>query len=219
MLYVVATPIGNLGDTTERARQCLRAAQYIVCEDTRHSKILLQSISVTSELISLHAHSSQSQYNRIVQLLQDGKDIALITDAGTPGISDPGSQLIARVHQLKIPVSPIPGPSSLTAALSVSGLPAEQFIFYGFLPKKKGRSTLLTALQTEKKTTVFFESPFRVKETIQEFHDILGPNRTICICRELTKKFESIWVGSLERAVKCKIVSKGEFVLVLEGKV
>ncbi len=218
MLYIVATPIGNLSDITERAKEILTTVSYVACEDTRHSRILMDKIGGKAQLVALHAHSSDREIDRLISLLQQGVDVALITDAGTPGISDPGGLLVERAHLASIPVSPIPGASSVAAALSVCGFPADQFIFYGFLPKKKGRHTLLQSLITQKMTTVFFESPERIQRTLQDFGSILEGERRICICRELTKHYEEVWVGTLHEALSREMVTKGEFVIVLEGK-
>ncbi len=217
MLYVVATPIGNLADISGRAAATLQAVDYIACEDTRHSKLLLQHIGVFAPTISFHAHSNDHRISELIAKMQAGKKVALISDAGTPGLSDPGGLLVKAAHAHGVTVEAIPGPSAVVAALSVSGMSADQFIFYGFLPKKKGRQTLLTALKTEPKTTVFFESPHRILKTLADFRAILGGDRTICVCRELTKQFEEVLVGSLDQMCAEPVREQGEFVLVLEG--
>lgn len=217
MLYIVATPIGNLGDLTERAKSVLCSVPLVLCEDTRHSRKLLDTIGSQARTDSFHAHTNPTKLESVLSQLTSGLDIALITDAGTPGISDPGAVLVDLAHQNGIPVSPIPGPSSVTAALSVCGFSSDHFIFYGFLPKKKGRQTLITSLLDQKMTSVFFESPERFHKTVADFNAILGNERRICICRELTKRFEEVWVGALGEALQRDMLAKGEFVLVVEG--
>jgi len=217
MLYVVATPIGNLKDISERAREVLRTVDFVACEDTRHSAILLREIGSSVKTISFHAHSEDAKLQGILEYLKNGQDVALITDAGTPGIADPGGVLVEEALKLEISVSPIPGASSVMAALSVSGMSADQFVFLGFLPKKKGRETLFKSLIDEKKTAVLFESPNRIKKTILDLNRFLEGDRRICICRELTKKFEEIWSGTLAEACNEDVREQGEFVLVLKG--
>lgn len=217
MLYVVGTPIGNLKDISERAREVLKSVNIVACEDTRHSAILLREIGSDVKTISFHAHSQDLKLRSIINLLLEGKDVALISDAGTPGVADPGGVLVEEALKSGVIVSPIPGASSVIAALSVSGMTADQFRFLGFLPKKKGRETLFKSLIDEKMTSVFFESPNRIKKSVADLNRFLDGNRHICVCRELTKKFEEIWVGTLLEAGESSIREQGEFVIVLEG--
>lgn len=233
-LYIVGTPIGNLADISERALQVLRSVDVIACEDTRHTKILLDRYEIETPTVSYHQHSSLQKIDYLVTELVNGKDVALVTDAGTPGISDPGGVLVSAVYEknktLRDPITvvPIPGPSSVMAALSASGFPADTFLFLGFMPKKKGRQTMLTVLFSQPKglraeTVVFFESPLRIKSTLNELlhykNDVDKSGKmsvNICLCRELTKKFEEIWRGSLDEAVSVNDMNeKGEYVVVL----
>lgn len=218
MLYVVSTPIGNLEDISERAKNVLKSVSCVACEDTRHSQKLLKSIESNVQTVSFHAHSRQDKLLQLIESLSRGKDIALISDAGTPGISDPGGVLVEMAHREGIKVVPIPGPSSVTAALSASGFPADQFIFLGFWPKKKGRQTLLKTLIKEEKTVVFFESPQRIKKTLTDLAQVLGSDRKVCLCRELTKKFEDIHVGPLSEFINGEVRDQGEFVVVIRGR-
>lgn len=217
MLYVVATPIGNLTDISERAKEILCGVKYIACEDTRHSKVLLNRIGSNASTISFHAHSKQLKFDRIIDLLISGEDVALITDAGTPAISDPGGMLVEKARIAKIIVIPIPGVSSVITALSVSGFNADQFVFYGYLPKKKGRQTLYREILMQKKTSVLFESPHRITKTLGELRDILGSDKRVSISRELTKAFEETIWGRLEDIDIQSIKPQGEFVIVIEG--
>ncbi|MFA6082547.1 MAG: 16S rRNA (cytidine(1402)-2'-O)-methyltransferase [Patescibacteria group bacterium] len=217
MLYVVATPIGNLEDITDRARRILTSVSYIACEDPNHSRILLQKIGSVAKTIALNAHSKSPKVDQVISLLLAGNDVAYITDAGTPGISDPGGILVEAAHNKEIEVCPIPGPSAVACALSVCGFCADQFIFYGYIPKKKGRQTFWLKLQNQKITAVMFESPDRIAKTLAEIRATIKPDRRVCICRELTKQFEQIWRGTIAQIESAKIMAKGEFVIVLEG--
>lgn len=218
MLTVVATPIGNLSDLSERAIQTLREAEYIACEDTRHSKGMLDKLGVTAKLVSFHAHSEDKRLEELLRLLEKGARVALISDAGTPNVSDPGGVLVEEAHKRGIVVCPIPGPSSVIAALSVCGFTADQFVFIGYLPKKKGKQTATRQLHDEKRTTIFFESPMRIRRTFSDLSDILDGERRVCVCRELTKQFEEVWVGSVTEALKKEWREQGEYVLAVEGK-
>ena len=217
MLYVVATPIGNLSDLTTRAHEILKTVDYIACEDTRHSGEMLKKIGTNAKLISFHVHSWQDRVDHIVSLLLNGSKVALITDAGTPGISDPGAVLVHLAHQHNITVSPIPGPSAVVAALSVSGFDTDRFRFIGFLPKKKGRQTMLKEIAQANEPVVLFESPHRIAQTLKDFGDILEATRKICICREMTKQFEEVLVGSISELIGRTIRAQGEFVLVVNA--
>lgn len=221
ILYVVATPIGHLGDLSDRARQVLSAVRFIACEDTRHSAILLQRYNITTPVVSFHAHSSPAKVQQLIERLLAGESAAYISDAGTPGISDPGGVLVAAAHMQGIVAVPIPGPSAVIAALSVSGLPAERFRFLGYFPRKKGRETLLHQLPDEEDTVVFYESPFRVLRTLADLRRALGDNRQAFVARELTKQFEELLPGTLAEVtenLKSKTSIKGEFVIVVAGK-
>jgi len=219
-IYIVGTPIGNLEDITFRAVETLQKVDFVLAEDTRKTKVLLDRYKIKKPIISYHQHSKLTKLEYIIELLKSGKDLALVTDAGTPGISDPGNYLLEKVWEekdkgLDVEIVPIPGASSLTSILSVCGFPTDDFLFLGFLPKKKGRQTLFEKLKKEKTTIVFFESPHRIEKTLGELEKYLG-NIEIVIGRELTKKFEEIVrvrIGDL------KIKNhKGEFVVVLNNR-
>ncbi len=220
ILYIVATPIGNLDDITIRALEILKKVDYILCEDTRKTKVLLDHYKIDKKLISYHQHSKITKIDYIVNSLTEGKNLALVSDAGTPGISDPGRKLVEAVEKInKIKIVPIPGPSAIITALSVSGLNTDKFVFLGFLPTKKGRETIFREIAEEEKTVVFYESVHRILKTLESLN--VG-NRKVVVCRELTKMFEEIIRGSSEDALnyfennKDKI--KGEFVVIIEGK-
>jgi 16S rRNA (cytidine1402-2'-O)-methyltransferase len=216
MLYIVSTPIGNLEDITLRAIRILKEVDYITAEDTRHSKILLNKYEISTPLLSYHSYSSQTKLEKIIGLLKQGKSVALISDAGTPGISDPAYALIKHAIQEGIEIIPIPGPSSLLAALVMSGLPMNRFLYLGFLPLKKGRQKLLKSLAQEARTIVLFESPHRLLKTLNQLHEHLG-NRQIAICREITKIYEQALRVTVSEAIThfTKTKPKGEFVLVI----
>jgi len=218
MLYIVSTPIGNLEDMTLRAIRTLKEADYITAEDTRHTQKLLQKYEIKTPTMSFHSYSSDSKLEKIVDLLKEGKEVALVSDAGTPGISDPAYSLIRRAIEENIRVVPIPGASSMLAAIVSSGLPMDKFLYLGFLPLKKGRQTLLKSLQDEKRTLVIFESPHRLIRTLKELKEYLG-DREIAVCRELTKIYEEILRMTLSEASDHfdKKPPKGEFVLVVRG--
>lgn len=222
---MVATPIGNLGDISVRATQVLHDVDVIAAEDTRHTRGLLNHLGVsTPRLLSLHEHNETRQLPGLVRLLQSGGAVALVSDAGTPLISDPGYRLVSKAGELDIPVIAVPGPSAVTAALSISGLPTDRFVFEGFLPARaQARRTRLQSLSSESRTLVFFESPKRVLDALGDIADIFGDDRPIALCRELTKRFESVQrapAGELSaqlRNLPGKV--KGEIVLVVEGVV
>ncbi|MCL5094265.1 MAG: 16S rRNA (cytidine(1402)-2'-O)-methyltransferase [Patescibacteria group bacterium] len=215
-LYVVGTPIGNLGDITLRALETLKNVDYIACEDTRITIKLLNHFDIKKPLISYYQHSKLSKIDYLIGLLKEGKDIALVTDAGTPGISDPGGVLIAEAVKNNIKIIPNPGPNAAISALSISGFPTDEFLFLGFLPKKKGRQTLLNSLRNEKRTIAFYESPERIKRTLNDLLEFLG-DRGVVVCRELTKMFEEIYRGKVSQVLP-KIKEKGEFVVVLSAR-
>ena len=228
MLYIVAAPIGNLKDITFRAVEVLKNSEIILCEDTRVSKNLLNYYQIKKPLLSYHQHSSPKKVEKIISLLKEGKTISLICDAGTPGIADPAGKLIEEITKKapQIEIKPIPGPSALTTALSAAGLPANQFVFFGFLPKRKKRkATLEKILTKEEKTIVFYESPFRIIKTLSEMEKIdkeSNLNHQTIVFKELTKKFEKTWRGNSIKEVLEKINKenkiKGEFVIVLKKR-
>lgn len=219
-LYIVATPIGNLGDISERAREVLQRVDVIACEDTRVTKRLLVKYNISTSTVSYHQHSKITKVDYIVGLLESGKSVALVSDAGTPGISDPGSKLVAAVYEKSGQVVAVPGPSAVTAALSVSGLPTDRFTFLGFAPTKKGREKFFTQVAEAKITTVFYESPYRILKTLEQLGDLLDPERTVVVCRELTKMFESVYRGSVREVTEQLEADKvkGEFVVIIGKK-
>lgn len=222
MLYLVATPIGNLEDITLRALRILKEVDLIAAEDTRVTKILLDRYEIKKPLISYHEHSRLRKVDYLVEQLKAGKNIALVSDAGTPSISDPGGFLVEKAYEAGISVIPIPGPSALTTAVSICGFPADRFLFLGFLPKKKGRQSLLKNLGkrefSEIKMFVFYESPGRILRTLEDLKNFLG-DKEIMIGRELTKKFEEILRGTISEAIVHFKEEKlrGEFVLCLKN--
>ncbi len=218
MLYIVSTPIGNLEDITLRALRTLKEVDYIAAEDTRQTQKILNKYEIKTKTISFHSYSSDEKLNKIIEILNEGKNVALVSDAGTPGISDPAYSLVKKAIQEGITVSPIPGPSSLLAALVMSGLPMDKFLYLGFLPLKKGRQTLLKELAEEKRTLVIFESPHRILKTLENLKEYLG-NREIAVCREITKIYEEAVRGTIEQAIEefTNKKPKGEFVLVVKG--
>jgi 16S rRNA (cytidine1402-2'-O)-methyltransferase len=221
-LFVVATPIGNLEDLSPRARQTLAEVDLIAAEDTRHTGRLLSHLGVKTRQFALHDHNEQQAAQALIKDLKDGKSVALVSDAGTPLLSDPGYRLVQSAHSNGIPVSPIAGPSSLTAALSVAGLPTDRFCFEGFTPSKRGsRQKFLRELAQESRTMVFFESVHRISATLSDMVDAFGVDRPAFIGRELTKLHEQCvlaTLGELARQVDAdSIVTKGEFVIVVGG--
>ncbi len=222
ILYVVATPIGNLGDISLRAKEVLASVELVAAEDTRHSRKLLTRLGLQRKLISLHEHNEIARIPKIIQLLVDGHCVALISDAGTPLISDPGYQLLKAVREQGLQAVPVPGPSALTAALSIAGLPTDRFVFEGFLPAKSGaRARHLKLLLAEPRTMVFFEAPHRLIKVLDDMVQILGGERPACVARELTKKFETVYYGTLDelatRAKRESDMSRGELVIVISG--
>jgi len=215
-LFVVATPIGNLEDITERAIRTLKEADLIAAEDTRQTKKLLQKYAITTPLRALHQHSRPGQIERITRELLDGKNIALVSDAGTPNLADPGGQLVAAARKHNIPVVPLPGASAVTTIISVAGIPMDSFMFVGWLPKKRGRVSLWRELQQLEVPVILFESPHRVNKTLREIKDHLG-NRRLIIGRELTKIHEEVLDLSAEEALQHFQLHppRGEFVIII----
>jgi 16S rRNA (cytidine1402-2'-O)-methyltransferase len=219
MLSIVSTPIGNLEDITLRAMRILREADYIACEDTRVTGQLLgyYDIPNNGRLMSFHSHSGFSKVDKIIELLHEGKHIALVSDAGTPGISDPGYVLIRRAIEEGIVVTPIPGASAVLSALVSSGIDCHQYLYLGFLPVKKGRQTMLKSLVNKEYTVVVYESVHRIEKTLQELGEYLGEDHHIVVGREITKKFEEFKRGTIREVreyYKGEGKVKGEFVLV-----
>ncbi|MBT7690266.1 MAG: 16S rRNA (cytidine(1402)-2'-O)-methyltransferase, partial [Nitrosomonadales bacterium] len=193
-LYIVGTPIGNLDDITSRAIEILNSVDLIACEDTRHSKHLLSKFSINKKLISLHQHNEEGKSSFLIKEIQNGKKIAYISDAGTPGISDPGAYLVKKALEAKIKVVPIPGASSITAAFSVAGITSTQFKFYGFLPNTDSRSKkVIKQFYESQFTSVFFVSPHRILKTLELLEGVYGANQNIFIGRELTKLYETVY--------------------------
>lgn len=221
-LYIVATPIGNLGDISQRAIDVLTQVDVIACEDTRHTGRLLSAFSIKNKTMSLHDHNERQRQDQVATLLQEGKTIALVSDAGTPLISDPGFHLVRHCRSLGLNVSPIPGACAAISALSVAGLPTDRFTFEGFLPSKSGaRQATLTALADEPRTMVFYDAPRRAIDTVQDIVATLGGERYIVIARELTKTFETIHSDTAENFLAWLEEDanqlKGEMVLIIEG--
>jgi 16S rRNA (cytidine1402-2'-O)-methyltransferase len=221
-LYVVATPIGNLGDISQRAIEVLSSVDVIAAEDTRHTGKLLSEFSISSKLVALHDHNEDRSTASIIKMMEDGQSIAIVSDAGTPLISDPGYHLVNQCLSSGFDVVAVPGPSSVTAALSIAGIPTNRFSFEGFVPAKNvARREFLSNLKFETRTQVFFESPHRINETLQALTEIIGPERQLSLCRELTKTFEQVVLGTVGeisgRVGSGDIPSRGEFVLVLRG--
>jgi len=217
-LYIVSTPIGNLADISYRAIHILNNVDLIAAEDTRVTSRLLNFYEIKTKSIPYHSYNQKNQTPKLINKLKNNKTIALVSDAGTPGISDPAYELVRNCVQEKIKIIPIPGASAMLAALVVSGLPTNRFVFEGFLPLKKGRQTRLTELKDEKRTLVFYESPHRVLKTVTQFLEFFG-NRQCQMGREITKKFEEFFRGSLEELIsylESKKI-KGEIVLIVEG--
>ncbi|MGY0634096.1 16S rRNA (cytidine(1402)-2'-O)-methyltransferase [Luteimonas sp. A478] len=221
-LFIVATPIGNLEDLSPRAQRTLAGVAAVCAEDTRHTRRLLSHFGIEAELVALHEHNEQSLAARLVQRLEAGESLALVSDAGTPLVSDPGFRLVAAARAAGVKVSPVPGPSALIAALSVAGLPSDRFAFEGFLPAKPGaRRERLQKLAGEPRTLLFYESSHRIADALEDMAAAFGSARRAVLARELTKLFETVLDGSLEelhqRVLADADQRKGEFVLVVEG--
>ena len=221
-LYIVATPIGNLGDISQRAIDILKQVDLIAAEDTRHSKILLNHFAISTNVSAYHEHNEKQVTEKLIQELINGKSIALISDAGTPLINDPGYKLVTAAHDKLVKVVPIPGVSAVITALSVSGLSVNRFSFEGYLPAKvEARRKHLQSIANETRTLVFYEAPHRIVEVIKEMQEIFGDERRVTIARELTKQFEQVVRDKLsvigEKLKDGTIKIKGEFVVIVEG--
>lgn len=220
MLYIVATPIGNLGDVTQRALEVLRSVDVIACEDTRHTRKLLFHYEITKPLVSYYEHNKISKGQYLLQLLHNDKNVALVSDSGTPGISDPGFHIVRLALENGIKVIPLPGPSAITAALSVSGIPADRFIFQGFLPQKNGaRKKLLQKLRSYKKAIVLYESPYRIQKLLGQIQEVFG-DVELAVVREISKKFEEIINSRVTNLIShfSKNRARGEFVIIINTK-
>jgi 16S rRNA (cytidine1402-2'-O)-methyltransferase len=218
-LILVPTPIGNLEDITLRAISILKSTEIILAEDTRVSSKLMKHLGIEKKLTSHHKFNEHKTINSLITKLQQGNDIAMISDAGTPGISDPGFLLVRACVENNIKVECLPGPTALIPALAVSGLPTEKFVFEGFLPQKKGRQTRLKLLADELRTMIFYESPYRLVKALTQFAEFFGEQRNACVCREITKMFEETKRGTVTELIKyyTEHPPKGEIVIVVEG--
>ncbi len=219
-LFIVATPIGNRSDITLRAIETLKSVDFIMAEDPRHSQKLLPHYGIETPLTSFYAQTSETRINQLLDRVQQGETAAYISDAGTPGISDPGVRLVSRCRERGIAVVPIPGVSALTTLVSVSGIRSDSFVFLGFLPHKKGRQTILKTIGESDMTHVFYESVHRFPRLLEELSDHIDSKRRIVVGRELTKAYEDIFQGTLEESKTYFTPQniKGEFVVMVEGK-
>ncbi len=217
-LYIVATPIGNLDDMTFRAVDILKHVDLIAAEDTRHASILCKHYKILTKRVSYYDEIEDKRSTELIKRLQAGEDVALVSNAGTPLINDPGFQLVTKAHKAGIPIVPVPGPSAVLSALVVSGLPVDRFCYEGFLPRKKGRKTRLEELAGDPRTLIILESPYRLLKTLKDIQQYWG-NRKMVIARELTKRFEEVLNGQVTDMITTFTRKKprGEFVLVIEG--
>lgn len=220
-LFIVATPIGNMGDITFRAIETLKSVDLILCEDTRETKKILNKYNINKETISYHAQSKIAKLDKIFEFLEEGKNLALVSDAGTPGISDPGAMLVSKVKDKfkdRVEVIPIPGATALITALSACGLPTHEFTFLGFLPHKKGRETLFKEIAGSERTMIFYESPHRILKTLESLQKFCS-GKKVCLARELTKIYEEFKTGSpaelLEYLKQNPVKQKGEFTVIV----
>jgi len=218
-LYIVSTPIGNLKDVTHRALDVLSEVNIIACEDTRITKRLLSHYEIKNRMLVYNDYNSKRKVDELIKLLRDGNSLALVSDAGTPCISDPGYRLVNAAHLQSINVVSVPGPSSVHAALSISGLPTDNYFFQGFLPKKKGRKTKFEDLSKLNCTIVIFESPKRLKKTLLNIYQELG-NRIVSICKEITKIYERVYIDDVESIIQIfsSVNPKGEYVILIAKK-
>ena len=220
-LFIIPTPIGNLKDITQRALHILKKVDYIACEDTRTSGKLLSAYQIDRQLFSFHQHNEHQKLSYVMDLLSSGQRVAIISDAGMPGISDPGFLAVREAHKKGIPVTVLPGPDAVTTSLVASGLPCDRYIFEGFVPRKKGRQTLLHSIKEEERTVVLYESCHRIIKLVLQLEEILDSDRMMAVCRELTKKFEEVLRGSVTNVatqLQEDTTIKGEFVVVIGGK-
>jgi 16S rRNA (cytidine1402-2'-O)-methyltransferase len=219
ILYIVATPIGNLADITLRAIETLKSVDIVLCEDTRVTRTLLDHFEIKTQTMSYHQHSAEAKVREITALLNDGKNLALVTDAGTPGISDPGNLLVKSIASSSEPIAivPIPGVSAVVTALSISGFSTDKFLFLGFPPHKNKRQKFFLEVASSEHTAVFYESSHRIKKCLSELQIVLKPDQQVVICRELTKKFESVYRGTIQEILAMNIPEKGEFVVVIQN--
>lgn len=222
-LFIVSTPIGNLGDITFRAVETLKTVDVIAAEDTRVSRRLLQRYAITTRMVAYHEHNEREQAARLVKRLLGGDDVGLITDAGTPLISDPGFRLVSKAHDSEVRVVPVPGCCAGIAALSAAGLPTDRFVFDGFLPaKREARRDRLGQLATETRTVVLYESAHRILDAVTDLVDVVGPDRVITVAREMTKQFETIRRGTADEVARWlrhdPDQRKGEFVVLVQGR-
>jgi len=218
-LLLVATPLGNLGDITVRSLEALRSADAVLCEDTRRTGLLFKLLGINAPLQPYHAHNEHAVLTRVVEQIRNGRTIVLVSDAGTPGVSDPGFLLVRALLEQGLEVDVLPGPTALIPALLLSGFPCDRFVFEGFLPLKKGRKTRIESLRSEIRTVILYESPHRILRTLGELKTALGPERRACLARELTKLHQEtlrLSLGELEAACTQR-PPKGEMVLVIEG--
>lgn len=219
LLYIVSTPIGNLKDITLRALEILKEVDLIICEDTRVTSILLKNYDIKKELVSMNAQSESKKIPKLIERINSGENCALVSDAGTPSVSDPGVRFISTAIKNEIKVVPVPGVSAFVTALSISGLPTDSFVFEGFIPQKKGRKTKLKQLAEEERTIILYESTYRIEKLLKELNEFM-PERFVVICRELTKKFEEVRRGFPKELRKTfeESVNKGEFVVIIAPK-
>ena len=217
-LYIVPTPIGNMEDITLRAIETLKNSDIILAEDTRHAKKLLKHYNILTKVHSYHLNNEHKRVDEYVQMLINGNTVSLITDAGTPCISDPGFLLIREAIKNNILITCLPGPTAFVPALVISGLPSDSFIFEGFLPRKKGRKSKLSEISQNTKTTILYESPFRIIKTLSDMKQIIGSNRKIAIVREISKIYEEVFRGTIEEAILeyNERTIKGEFVICID---
>lgn len=220
-LYIVATPIGNLKDITARALEVLASVDLILCEDTRVTKKLLAHYEIHTPVKRMDAHVEGSSAEKVGELFEAHATIALVSDAGTPTLSDPGDRLVCAARESGVSIKVVPGPSAVAAALSISGLPASQFTFFGFLPHKKGREKIFAEIAESKRTAILYESPHRIMKTLASLTEHLKDDRTVVVARELTKLYESVISGSSQEVLKHftenKEEQRGEFVVVISG--
>lgn len=219
ILYIIPTPIGNLGDLTKRAESLIRECDVLLVEDTRHTGKLLSLLEIKKRMVSYHKFNEHQIISKCLSIIEDNEKVGLISDAGTPSISDPGYLIVKACIEHNIDIDCLPGATAFVPALVVSGLPTDRFSFEGFLPVKKGRKKRLQELLTEKRTMIFYESPYRIGKTLKEFSENFGMDRKASVSRELSKKFEETIRGNLEElsAHYNSVKNKGEFVVVLQG--